>query len=328
LIEAAHHTAMAYVLLEKTQYAVNDALRSAHIPALWLKGAVLARTVYSEPTLRPMSDLDVLVPYAQREQALEVVRHLGYDFYTMNSLKPRSSGDEMLQRLSHHYHLKGGIANNVILEIHFRLLAHNDELLSLEGLQWFWGQKQNLRLGGGSEFDGLRPEAHLLYLCAHAMLQHGEANLHLLRLFDLHQIITQRDLNWALVVEQAVIFGWTYAVERALRLSMAFFATPVPDEVLAQLVKERPVDEDISRVKRYAGAGNRWERVCAKLGDLSLREKAAYIFLIICPAPAYMRQRYHIKTGWPTWPYYFYRWFDQGRDAAWSIWKHLTGQYR
>ena len=75
LVEATHQTAMASVLLERAQRDVDVALRAAGIPALWLKGAALAYTVYPEPALRPMAAPEmVVVPYEQRERALEVVQ--------------------------------------------------------------------------------------------------------------------------------------------------------------------------------------------------------------------------------------------------------------
>ncbi len=327
LIQAAHHSAMATILLEKTQRDVDATLRSASIPALWLKGAALAYTVYPEPALRPMADLDVLVPYEQRERALEVVQGLGYDFYSLHGIRTRSTGDDLARKLSaHHYHLRGGVSNAVILELHSRLLGSDDRLLSLAQLDWFWAHTETVRAGEGWEFDTLTPEAHLLYGCAHAILQHGEAQLYLLRFFDLHQI-TRAALDWPLIVDQAVALGWTLAVERALRRCMAFFATPVPAEVLEALVARRPAHEHAARVIRLQGPGHRWERLRDKLSQLSPRERAQYVFSVLLPSPSYMRQRYAIRPGWPTWPYYFYRWWDQGRDVAWATWKRLTRRY-
>ncbi|NDJ74628.1 MAG: nucleotidyltransferase family protein [Chloroflexi bacterium] len=327
LVQATHRAAMKYALHEKARSEINAALHDAEIPALWLKGAVLAETIYPEPTLRPMSDLDVLVPYEQRERALEVVQGLGYDFYTRNALKPRRTDDELIAKLSHHYHLKGGTTNSVVLELHFRLVTYRDEMFSLEQLQWFWAQQQTLHLDEGAALITLTPDAHLIYLCAHALLQHGEANLYLLRLFDLHQIITQTALNWDMIVEQTVTLGWTSAVGRALQLSMVYFTTPIPDGLLDLLVNRRPAHEDNSRVTRLTGAGNRWERTRANLDAMSLREKSAYLYLLAVPTRSYMRQRYNIRPGWPTWPYYLYRWFDQSLDILQSTWKRLSRQY-
>ena len=328
LVQTAHQTAMGAALLERAQCDVESALRDAGIPTLWIKGAALVHTNYPQPTLRPMSDLDVLVPYAQREQALSVVQRIGYDFYILDSRLSRSSGDALVLKLSHHYHLKGGVGNNVVLELHFRLLTYNDELLSLEQLQWFWGHRHTVCSGSDLVFDTLTPEAHLLYLCAHAMLQHGEGHPYLLRFFDMHQIVTQTPLDWSIIVDQAVVLGWTRAVERALQLCAEYFGTSVPEVVCADLVSRRPAHEDVSRVARLTGAGNRWERVRENMDDLSRRDRLVYILRIVFPNPAYIRQRYSVRPGWPTWPYYAYRWFDQGRDVVCSAWKRHTGHYR
>ncbi|MBN1967603.1 MAG: nucleotidyltransferase family protein [Anaerolineae bacterium] len=329
LVESAHQSAMTVALQERAQHDVNAALNAAGIPALWLKGAALARSVYPEPALRPMGDLDVLVPYDRREEALAVVQAQGFDFTMIESLKWRSTGDELMLKLNpHHYHLRGGVGGQVILELHCRLLGGDDSLLSLEQLAWFWSQTQTLRLDDGTAFDGLTPEAHLLYLAAHAIVQHGEDNVYLLRYFDLHRLITQHRLDWDTVIDQAVVLEWTFVVERALRHAVAYFATPVPGAIFEQLVSRRPAHEDIARVQRLQGHGSRWERVRRKSSSLSAQEKRRFVFQVLFPTRAYMRKRYRVRPGWPVWPYYVYRWWDQGTDMLWSIGKRLSGRYK
>ena len=51
----------------------------AGIPALVLKGAALAHLVYPEPGLRPMSDLDILIPEADLWQAQRLLAESGFD---------------------------------------------------------------------------------------------------------------------------------------------------------------------------------------------------------------------------------------------------------
>ncbi|NKQ34748.1 MAG: nucleotidyltransferase family protein, partial [Chloroflexi bacterium] len=53
-------------------------LGEAGIETLALKGAALAHTVYPEPGLRPMRDLDILVPAAQAEEAQGVLLGIGF----------------------------------------------------------------------------------------------------------------------------------------------------------------------------------------------------------------------------------------------------------
>jgi hypothetical protein len=59
-------------------YEVMAAYRSAGVPALLLKGAALCHLVYPEPGLRPMSDLDILVPACQARKAQEILAGLGF----------------------------------------------------------------------------------------------------------------------------------------------------------------------------------------------------------------------------------------------------------
>ena len=54
------------------------ALHEAGIEMLVLKGAALAYTVYPEPGLRPMRDLDILVPAVQVEAAQAVLLEIGF----------------------------------------------------------------------------------------------------------------------------------------------------------------------------------------------------------------------------------------------------------
>lgn len=326
LVRARHQAAMDWALKERALLEVDAALRDAGILALWLKGAILAQTVYPEPSLRPMSDLDVLVPYEQREAALQVARALGYDFYTLAGITSRSTGDPLTLRTTvHHYHLHGSTANCVVLELHFRLLGH-DDLLSLEQLEWFLSQQHTVTLDNGATFGTFTPEAHLLYLAAHAVLQHGEANPYLLRYFDFHQLLTRTPVDWDVVLDQAVALEWTFVLERALRHAVETFATPVPAHVFAALVERRPAHEDTQRVLRLQRPGHRWEHLQRTLAHLSTADRLRLLPRVVCPAPSYMRQRYHIRAGVPTWPYYFYRWFDQGRDVANALWNRVTNR--
>ncbi len=55
-----------------------DALARAGIRVLLLKGAAYAGTLYLEPALRPMSDLDLLVSGTRYAEAIAVLQRLGY----------------------------------------------------------------------------------------------------------------------------------------------------------------------------------------------------------------------------------------------------------
>ena len=314
LKSATQQSATKFILLDRARFLFNTALKDASIRTIWLKGIALAHTVYPQPWLRPMGDLDVLVPYKQRKLALATGESLGFQL-------PDETGIlnvDIPEDLQHHYVLFGSVVNSVCLELHYRLLGTDGlELLPGEQLDWFWGNS-SIRIIDGDEFTILNPEAQLLYLCAHALIQHGEANTPLFRYFDLHLLVTKTALDWQIVVDKALELKWSYAVGRALKLAVKYFDTPVPDWVSDQLRTLRSIEENTFRVVRLQGKGNRWESEMMFLSKLSFADRLRVIFILLFPPKNFIQERYSISPGHPILPYYFYRWFDVGREVVWS----------
>ncbi|MDU9049220.1 MAG: nucleotidyltransferase family protein [Candidatus Electrothrix sp. Rat3] len=65
-------------LLSKTLAKVLTILESAGIPVLVLKGAALCQTLYPDPGLRPMRDIDLLVPWDQALPAHTLLQQHGF----------------------------------------------------------------------------------------------------------------------------------------------------------------------------------------------------------------------------------------------------------
>ncbi len=55
-----------------------DALGNASVKVALIKGASYVRTIYADAALRPMDDLDLLVPQAQFQRATDTLKELGY----------------------------------------------------------------------------------------------------------------------------------------------------------------------------------------------------------------------------------------------------------
>ena len=321
LVSAARVAAINYALLKNTLRQVDAALAEAGVPALWLKGFALAQTVYPLPRLRPMVDLDLLVPYEQRSAALDITNLLGFHtpegHYYSEIINPPED-------LWHHYQLMGGVSDAIYLELHYRLLRRGGkELLPEDQPDWFWSQTQELSKDGVL-FRFLKPEAHLLYLCAHAILQHGEGELYLLRYFDLHLLATKTVQDWQVVVDWALAFRWSYAVERALTLTVRIFDTTVPESVFTQLRERRSCDEDISRAVRLQAKDFRREKRKMLRAQMSLGERIGIFYRRIFPPKSFIRHFYAIKPGQLVFPYYVYHWFKKAREAAGSVRSRLA----
>ncbi|HEY8478156.1 MAG TPA: nucleotidyltransferase family protein, partial [Chloroflexota bacterium] len=314
LVRATREAVVHALALEDAQARIEAALASAGVQALWLKGIALAQTVYPRPTARPMVDLDVLVPYDRRLVARAALTAIGFrstDAYSFEA------APDLTHHFSYAYSLRGGLGDAVAVELHFHLLdrVRKRSLLPPAQLEWFWEQTDTWRRDG-MVFRGLRPEAHLLYLSAHAILQHGEADLHLVRFFDVHRLVGQSRLDWQLLVERAVALRWTYALERTLWLAARLFATPVPGWVCPALRDRRPHDEEVYCVVERNLGTNRWEDLRAHLGAMGLGERARLLRFLAFPSRAHLRQRYARAESAPTWPLYLRLWWDQGREVV------------
>jgi hypothetical protein len=260
---AALQAAARYDMLEDVLKQVNTTLGRAEIPALWLKDGILAGTVYPRPWTRPMVDLDVLVPYHLRQPALQALERSGF--------QPVDEAGRLWSRANfqgldndHHVILEGGPGRAVALELHYWLLSGPHIWMTEPKMAWFHEQTREMDIPAG-RVRTLKPEAHLLYLVAHAQLQHGEQETTHLHAMDVYLAITREAMDWDLLVNQAVAFGWTSAAERSLRRVRQYFGGPaldraLPEAVIQALCDRRPAHEDPAQIDRLGRKGARWER--------------------------------------------------------------------
>lgn len=286
LVRERSQVAVHHMLAARLQQELGHAFSAVNLPCIWLKGIVLAHTVYASPELRPMVDVDVLVPYERRQAALEVAQAQGFSLNRPQLFDGREG-------LKHHFFLEHSTFHPLSLELHFRLLGPLDRILSVSEQEWFWQHTATYEASDGDRATTLSPETHLLYLCAHAILQHGESDLRLLRLYDLDRILANTDdFDWDLLIEGAVRMRWTYAVERALRLVQEYFATRLPDEVFAELSSMRPQSERTEHAERRRAARTTTQTVIDDLAAMSWSHRLRAAGRIAFPPPRYMRRRY------------------------------------
>ena len=301
-----------YLKRKKAFQKIQAVLHQAEIPTVWLKGFALAHSIYPNPALRSMRDLDVLVPHAQRETALALVQALGYQLDS-----PAHSA--ATQAMWHHYHLRGEVA----VELHYALIGLRSKILPASQLKWFWTQTRAIQ-HSAMEFIAFTPEAELLYLCAHAILQHGETEFLLQRYLDLHLLIEKNPaLDWQLILERAIELRWTYAVERALAITRAYFGTRLSENFLADLQTRRRADEDAGTALLILPDATRLEATQSFMHGMNRAEKWKWFWGLLFPTPAYMRWRYKIRAEWQIPFFYFYRWFVIARDVLQTMLKWL-----
>jgi hypothetical protein len=300
-----------FALYRQVFQQITAVLSTAAIPHLWLKGIVLAQTVYPAPHTRHMDDLDILIPVERCEEVISLLQQAGFRLVT--SEQALFAHERIEPTLTnHHFVLEGGPGYLVPVELHYRLFGIHAQHLEQAALAWFWAHTDAIAPGVSS----LDAETQLLHLSAHIMIQHGETDFWLSRYLDIHLHVTHYPLDWDAVVRAAEHLGWSYSLIRTLRTTQHYFDTPIPDTVWERLAALQAVSLDQHIAISLETPGNPWKSVRLSLKALPPGQRPAYIARILFPPRAYMRMRYQIPPKLPVLPYYPYRWLTQARKVV------------
>jgi hypothetical protein len=295
--------------------------------AVVMKGADLALSIYPSVALRPMCDLDMLLPKPKLSEALDVLRHLGYRA-TMPEIAVGHS-----QLTGHAVSLLGGPRRSVAVELHWGLVSSDMDRRS-PSLGWFWDQTENWNENGVAGRNGhrqavlpesflhLKPTAHLLYLAAHIALQHGMEASRLLWFYDIHLLITREGyrIDWAELRRRADELRWNSALAAALSGAKKRFGTAIPDEFLRAVVEniERhlPGHDVIALGRNQPRSARIWNH---QLRGMALISRLAFIWNHCFPTASYIQWRYHPNPSW-LWPlYYGVRWITIAKVVAGGV---------
>lgn len=292
----------------------------ADIPVVVLKGACFALTIYPDIGLRPMGDLDLLVPKEKLAEAVKIAMSLGY----ADTLPEASPGLNDL--LSHHACLQKMGEHSIALEIHHSLVADKSFVYSVP-VDWFWTQTELLNTSPQTKFSSLQmltPAAQVLFAATHAMLQHGGKNAPLRWFYDLDLLLRfyADHIDWSLLLSQAREFEWRSALDAALFQTCTYFDTPIPVYVRASLSEQSDRHQGLVELMKIRPATHILEER-QKLLSLNWIGRFRLIFALILPTPAYMRWRYQLKSSWMLPAYYLIRWAGILKDAFYTL-SHLV----
>lgn len=277
------------------------ALSSLGTRVLLLKGAALAETLYRNVALRPMSDLDLVVPQHRVPDCRDALFDLDY------------IPTEVEERPGSHlaYRSQQGFTHPDPLRPYVELHWHLIEVpyyMSTIPMDWFWENAvasqdatRTVRL--------LSPEANLVYLPAHLALHHRFRGL---RWFvDLALLVhrNHENLDWDNVIAAAQEFELLLVLQETLDRLAGYWPSLPLDEPRKQLHALQPTPQE-RRLFRLLTAEPRSPLLdfytdIVSLG--SLPDQARFILLNAFPQPAYMAGRYGVKRNWELPYWYLYR---------------------
>jgi len=306
-LDAAYVQARAQWLLRKTALQRFLALMAQEPaqPVILLKGAALALTLYDDPAIRPMNDVDLLV---RPEHLPEVLRRMR-ESYAEAGLAPGSDAGYL------HHFIFTDTATGVRFEPHRTLPLLPERNV---GLDWFFAQTQEHELEG-IPFLNITPEAHLLHVAAHAVLEHGgEQGAVAIWFYDIDQMLRHwgENLDWEQVIARAQALEWEAALQQAIRLARDLFDTPLPRAIQAWM--ELPISQLSGyNLFRSATSPSRSSSLTALhiLRGLTWSQRIQQAGRMLFPSRHYMQRRY---PGIPWLLTYPYRWFTAARKLLWK----------
>jgi hypothetical protein len=192
-------------------------LGDAGIPVMPLKGLALGESLYGDPALRVLSDIDVLVPTKNVAEAFHLLLSSGYE---AEFTQPRLL--DLVVRYGKHCILtRQDRMRAYYLELHSGLLWGGQ--LERELLEEIWSEAGRKSFYGVPAF-ALSAEWEFPYLAVHAA-QHGCPSLKWY--VDLDRLCRRGTIDWKKVNEKAKWLGWQAAVRSSLAACAAFFDTPL-----------------------------------------------------------------------------------------------------
>lgn len=289
--QAAAAAAIKLDLLARLQAAFT----AAGVETVWLKGIALCLTLYPDPAMRPMNDLDLWLQPAHLPAAWQVMADLG--FHDKGLWPDVTAIPAHITQLDFY---PGDLKTSPLsVELHWDLSQREGVRGRLPLARW-WAEAVCIPWRGQS-LRVLSPGAALVHTAVHQFLEH-RAEIRWRWLLDIDQLIRGQPnyhltpADWPQVAADADAAGVLPAVQAAPRLVARELATPLPEPALALLARETdPAQRQMARQIANPGRSTAGKALLNAQNTPGWRQKTAVIRPILFPHPAYMMQRYHIR---------------------------------
>jgi hypothetical protein len=221
------------VLLQDSLSKLLSAFSQEGIPVIVLKGAALLGSVYQDISLRPMSDLDILIHPEDLDRAEAIALRQGYaQIWGEETRDDAITNGRHLPNLIHR-------EKQIMLEIHHHIVGANEPYhFDLSG---FWARAVPLKTLGAGALT-LSPEDLLIHLSIKFLLdRHYNSGSALGQLCDISEVIKHYgdSFDWNLLEKAANDYGIAPGLHFALYSCKQLLHTQVSASVLQRL---RPPD--------------------------------------------------------------------------------------
>lgn len=251
---------VSHLKLVSAAIETHRALKNAEIPHLYLKGPVLAETIFPGKLLRYSCDLDILVEPSTLRRADRCLRDLGFRPDTVSDDLSRRSRFSLAAGKDVCYRRPGF---NHGLELHWKThpvdpIANSPGYSFSESLTW--------ESFHGEALPVFEDRLNCIYLCFHAA-KHNWSRLRWL--MDIALFLRVKNLEWPSLIDRARHFGLETPVWEAAILMRDLLALSLPSELAIPAAVER-------RFYRRYELQNHGSR--SKLGSFEMFLKQGFLY--------------------------------------------------
>jgi Uncharacterised nucleotidyltransferase len=189
------------------------------VPVMLLKGAALAQAYYRHLGLRPMEDVDLMVPFDRVRDAISLLRANGY----------QTKYPTTAQRITHTHSMAFESSNGPPLDLHWFLI---EECCEEEAQPFFWNAAVPFRFAGQA-VSSLCASDHLFHALAHGVRWSLTPPIRWIA--DAAIILRESAIDWERLLAAAAICRVNLMVSEALAYLDRFLPGAVPGRVLQAL---------------------------------------------------------------------------------------------
>jgi hypothetical protein len=258
---------------------VVSLLQAAQIPVVALKGIYLAHHIYPHSGMRPMGDIDLLLPEADLGKAREILLQQGYEQVEEVSYAEIQAEVEIAHHLAPF--VKQG---SPTIELHWHIVKPGEGhyLFPVEEL---WRRTAVCTIGNVST-SALNREALFLHLCIHVSYHHIFA-FGLRPLVDIHTLLSLYgdQMDWNEIVACAASWQVSSGVRLVLAVTHRLFGTSIPprfpdvdqvpeemlDLVIEQIFADATDSHNLTLLAKLYSSGNSWKRMKTVLRRIFLQ---------------------------------------------------------
>jgi hypothetical protein len=275
---------------------VLQSFAEQQLPVIALKGLALAKDIYGDIALRPMSDMDLLLKEDDLVRAGRVLLALGYE-------QEVPAWESMLK--TYHHLPPFTKRSGTTIELHWNIVTPDSPVeVDLDGL---WARAHFIKVDD-VEVRAFSPEDQFLHLCIHACF-HLQTGSDLIPFCDLAGLMKAYagKIDWRTVIQRANRWGGHKCVYLVLLLVRELLGAAPPAAVMSEMM---PGDyqpaffaEALEQVFDEKPSGQLIRRRFGKLAGIKKEKgahgKASAFFREVFPSRAYMARIYPVSVSSP-----------------------------